>query len=76
MSEQVTSQAKLPGTWTLVRDVVAFILGWVVIFLEISRPEIREPVLTLGGILVGVPGAFVGASSIVEAFRRGTGSSP
>lgn len=64
--------------WTLVRDVLSFFGGWTLIFLEVSRPEVRESVLILAGAVIGVPGLAVGASSIAEAVRSrvGTGSSP
>lgn len=79
MSERATQQQpRLPGLWTLVRDVLSFFGGWTLIFLEVSRPEVRESVLILAGAVIGVPGLAVGASSIAEAVRSraGTGSSP
>ena len=51
MSERATqtpSPPLLPGWWTLTRDVLTFLGGWAMIFLEIRRPEIRDSVLVLG----------------------------
>lgn len=65
--------------WTLVRDVGSWIGGWVLVFMEVQRTEIRESVLAFCGSLLVVPGAAVGATAIVEALagrRSGTGGSP
>lgn len=76
MSDRATNQSRLPGLWTLVRDILTFCGGWTIIFFEVQRPELRESVLVLGGAVIGVPGLAVGASSVAEAFRRsGTGGS-
>lgn len=62
--------------WTLVRDICTFLGGWAMIFMEISRPEVRESVLLLAGAFIGVPGGGVAVASIAEAVRRGgTGGS-
>jgi hypothetical protein len=57
----------------LLRDILSFLGGWILIFLEVSRPEIRESVLLFAGIVIGIPGLAVGRTSIVEAIaaRRG-----
>ena len=79
MSERATPPAssQLPGVWTLIRDILSFVGGWAVIFMEVSRPEIRESVLVLAGSIVGIPGLAVGGQAIAAAIRRnGTGGSP
>ena len=74
MSERSTTQ--LPGAWTLVRDIATFLGGWAMIFMEISRPEVRESVLLLAGTFIGIPGFGVAFTSIADAVRRGgTGGS-
>lgn len=78
MSVQQPPVTKLPGAWTLTRDILSFLGGWALIFMEVMRPEVREAVLLLGGSLVGVPGLAVGAASVAEAItqrRNGTGGS-
>lgn len=71
MSRHATSKApRLPGPWVLVRDILSFLGGWTLIFMEVSRPEIRESVLVLAGSVIGVPGLAVGATSIAEALAR------
>lgn len=64
----------LPGWWTLTRDVLTFLGGWAIVFMEVRRPEIRDSVLVLGGSLLGVPGLALGASSIADALRRRGGT--
>ena len=54
----------------MVRDILSFLGGWTLIFMEVSRPEIRESVLVLAGSVIGVPGLAVGATSIAEALAR------
>lgn len=81
MSDRASDQQHppfLPGLWTLLRDVLTFFGGWIIVFMEVSRPEVRESVLVLAGSVIGVPGLAVGASSVAEAIRRrtGTGGSP
>lgn len=69
-------QGRLPGMWVLLRDVLTFFGGWAVIFMEVSRPEVRESVLLLAGSAIAVPGVAVGAASVVAAVtgrRGGTG---
>jgi hypothetical protein len=64
--------------WTLTRDVLSFLGGWTLIFMEVQRPELRESVLVLAAGIVGVPAAAVGAQSIADAItarRTGTGGS-
>lgn len=77
MSDRETSPAgRLPGLWVLLRDILTFFGGWAVIFLEVSRPEVRESVLLLAGSAIAVPGVAVGAASVVAAVtgrRGGTG---
>jgi hypothetical protein len=79
MSERGMSQPtpRLPGWWTLVRDIASFIGGWALVFTEVQRPEIRESVLVFAASVVGVPIAVVGAQTVVEAVtrRNGTGGS-
>lgn len=79
MSERGQQQAyRLPGWWTLFRDVTSFLGGWALIFMEVQRPELRESVLILAAGIVGVPVAAVGAQTVAEALntrRSGTGGS-
>lgn len=73
MSERAATRKRhyrLPGWWTLTRDIASFLGGWAVIFFEVQRPEIRESVLLFAGTVIGVPGLAVGATSIVEALAR------
>lgn len=77
MSERETS--RLPGVWTLIRDVGSFLAGWTLIFMEVSRSEVRESVLVLAGSVIGVPGIWAGGAAVVDAVRGrqdGTGDSP
>lgn len=79
MSSQETSRqehSRLPGTWTLIRDILTFVGGWVLTFMEVSRPEIREAVLILCGSLITVPGAFVGAAAVADSISRRQGGTP
>lgn len=80
MSEQATSQQqpRLPGLWTLLRDIGSFLGGWALIFMEVQHTEVRESVLVFAGSVIATPGVAVGLSSIAEAYRRhsGTGSLP
>lgn len=77
MNERASSrQARLPGLWTLVRDVLTFTGGWILTFMEVSRPEIRESVLVLCGSLITVPGAFVGAAAVADSINRRQGGTP
>jgi len=79
VSERETQQpGRLPGVWTLLRDVLTFFGGWTLIFLEVARPEVRESVLLLGGSAIAVPGAIAGGATVVAAVTRraGTGGSP
>lgn len=69
----------LPGVWTLIRDILSFIGGWGLIFLEAQRPEVRGLVMLVGGAAIGIPGFAVGAASVAQAFsqrRAGTPESP
>lgn len=71
-------RSQLPGAWTLTRDVLSFIGGWVLIFMEVQRPDLRESVLILASGIVGFPAAAVGAQTVVDALaarRTGTGGS-
>lgn len=77
MSKQASP--RLPSAWTLARDILSFFGGWALIFMEVSRPEIRESVLVLAGSVIGVPGLAIGRDAVVEAIvrrRNGTGGSP
>jgi hypothetical protein len=48
----------------------------VLIFTEAQRPEVRESVMVFAGVIIGVPGLAVGATSLADALRRGgTGTS-
>lgn len=81
MSDRATSQhqpPRLPPLWVLIRDILSFFGGWGLIYLEVSRPEVRETVLVFGGIVISTPGLAIGFSSLAEAFQRrnGTGDSP
>ena len=80
MSQQREQQRppRLPGAWTLTRDIVSFAGGWWVIWNEVQRTEIRESVLLFAGAIIGIPGLAIGASSVAEAIRSrtGTGDSP
>lgn len=74
MSDRASDrQSRLPGRWTLVRDVLSFFGGWALIFMEVSRPEIRESVLVLGGSIISAPGLGVAWEAIRA--RTGTGGS-
>lgn len=79
MSGQEAQQhSRLPGLWVVLRDVLSFLGGWVLIFAEVSRPEVRETVLLLAGSAIAVPGVSAGAASVVAAVtgrRSGTGGS-
>lgn len=78
MSERSTTPGRLPGLWVLIRDVLSFLGGWALIFMELQRAEARESVLLFLGGVVGLPVAAVGLSSVVEAIstrRGGTGTS-
>lgn len=61
---------RLPPVWVLLRDIFTFLGGWALIFLEVSRPEIREPVLLFGGAMIGVPGFGVAFTALVESYTR------
>lgn len=77
MSERATptQQVSRPGGWTLLRDVLSFLLGWGLIGYEVlSQDPIREPVLLLAGAVVGVPGLVLGASSVAESLRSRGGT--
>lgn len=65
---------RLPGVWTLIRDVLSFLGGWTLIFMEVQRSDLRESVLVLAAGIVGVPAAAVGAQSIADAITRRNGT--
>lgn len=75
MSTQQESRV-LPPWWIVTRDMVLFVAGLILVFWEVSQPEIRDSVLILGGTLLGIPSAALGATSLAEAVlsRGGTGS--
>jgi len=61
------------------RDILSFLGGWALIFLEVQRQDIRLAVLLVGGAAIGIPGFAVGAASVLEALslrRVGTPESP
>lgn len=69
----------MPPWWALVRDAGSWALGWVVVFLEIRRPEIRESVMIFCTGAVGLPMLEVARQAVVDAVsarRSGTGSPP
>lgn len=74
-----SAERQLPGAWTWLRDVLSFLGGWTLIFLEVQRPEIRDSVLAFGGAVIGVPGLAVGFTRALDAYiahRSGTGGQP
>jgi len=74
--QQPQQPPRLPGAWTLTRDILSFLGGWALIFMEVTRPEVREAVLLLGGSLVGVPGLAVGAASVAGALTQRRNGTP
>jgi hypothetical protein len=74
VSAQSQESRVLPPWWVVTRDVALFVAGLVLVFWEVSRPEIRDAVLILGGSLLGGPTAALGATSLAQALRGGTGS--
>lgn len=72
-SEDEPQRPRLPGWWTLTRDIATFIGGWGLIFLEVQRADIRESVMIFAGTCIGVPGLSVGIASVVEAYKRQRG---
>lgn len=75
MSSESTTETGWPSRWTLARDVISFVAGWVLTFMEVYRPEVRESVLLFAGSLIVVPGASAGITSASRAIRNGTGGS-
>lgn len=78
MSSEQHPRRVLPTWWTLGRDVVSFLGGWTLTFLEVQRPEIRESVLVFAATVVGVPAGAVGVQAVTDALaarRSGTGGS-
>lgn len=76
MSDRATRERRFPGWWTLARDILSFTGGWALIFSEAQRPEVRESVMVFAGVIIGVPGLAVGATSLAEALRRGGTGEP
>lgn len=76
MSEQADTQDRLPGLWALVRDILTFVGGWVLTFMEVRHPEARESVLLLCGTLITAPGAFVGVAAVAGSISRRRGGTP
>lgn len=79
MSERAASEGRpsqLPGLWVLIRDIGTWVGGWVLTFMEVSRPEIRESVLVLCGSLIAVPGAAVGIGALRRRAAGTTDDSP
>jgi hypothetical protein len=76
VSAQQHDSRVLPPWWIVTRDVALFVAGLVLVFWEVSRPEIRDAVLILGGSLLGGPSAALGATSLAQAIasRGGTAS--
>ena len=58
----------------MTRDILSFLGGWSIIFVEVQRADIRESVLLFAGAIIGVPGLFVGAASVAEAIGRRDGT--
>jgi hypothetical protein len=76
VSDRATQDRRLPGWWTLTRDILSFVGGWALIFSEAHRPDVRESVMVFAGVIIGVPGLAVGFTSLADALRRGgTGDS-
>lgn len=71
-----TQRSKLPGIWVLVRDVGSWVGGWILTYMEVSRPEIRDSVLVLCASLITVPGAAVGAAAVVDSISRRRDGTP
>lgn len=82
VSDRVTAgqqPPRLPGVWTLLRDVLSFIGGWTLIFMEVRHPEVRDSVLAFAGTIIATPGLAVGAAALTEAIirrRSGTDEPP
>lgn len=69
----------MPNRWVLLRDIGSWLAGWVVVFLEIRRPEVREVVMMFCTGAVGVPMLAAAGQVVAEAVsarRGGTGSPP
>ena len=74
MSTQEDSRG-LPWQWVLVRDIGLFAVGAVALFLEMQRPEVRDSVLTLIGVLLGSPVGAAGLASLADVLRSRGGTS-
>jgi hypothetical protein len=75
--ETPTPPRRLPGGWTLTRDILSFLGGWALIFQQaafVEPSQVNEAFLVLGGSLVGVPGLALGASSVLDAIRSRAGT--
>lgn len=59
----------------LTRDILSFLGGWVLIFLEVQRDDARIGVLTFAGTVLGIPGLGVAFASLATALsQRGDGT--
>lgn len=72
----MSTQQRGPGWVTVLRDLTAFTLPWVLIFKQagigFSPPsEVSEPILWLAGAMLGVPGV---AQILAFKFGSGTGT--
>ena len=76
MSRRGSQPERLPGVWTLIRDILSFLGGWALIFLEAQRPEVRGLVMLVGGAAIGIPGFAVGAASVAEVISQRRGGTP
>lgn len=71
-------EAKLPGWWTLAKDIATFLGGWVIMFMELQRPVLRESVLLLAAGIVGIPAGSIALQTLADIVvnrRPGTGGS-
>lgn len=56
--------------------MVSFLGGWALIFHQavfVEPSQVNEAFLIVGGSLVGVPGLFLGATSVLDAVRARAG---
>ncbi len=75
--ETPTQGSGLPHWWVLTKDVASLVGGWVLIFTEVQRTELRESVLVLAAGIVGIPSAAIGARTVAEAWQgRQGGTDP
>jgi hypothetical protein len=63
------SRRRKPGTFTVIKDVISYVGGWLLIAYEVAvvpPADFQWLILLMGGALVGVPGA-----SQIIAMRTG-----